>query len=564
MSSDGRAMGAPADKHGSPIAGIAVVIIALASLVVIGVLPRMKRNTALAQGVRDAKAALPQVTIARPVWVSDPGLVLPGNIQAILETTINARTSGYLRKLYVDIGSRVRAGQVLGVVQAPDVDQQAHQAAAQTDQSRAVVWQSKADVVRQKASVAQNRAEVSRQQAAVEQASAQLASARAALSQAKAAEQQAEAQLAHTQQALDVQKAALTQAEAQRELARVTNDRYQGLYKQGYDSAQDADQSAAALKTNSAAVVSAHASVHAAEADVRSAQQAVEAGKDAVLSAQANVDANVKNVQANIASVRSEEATVTYAQASVAVSQATVQANQAAVASSQANQSRYNVMRGFENVVAPFTGVITSRNVDAGALIAGDAAGVSYASGTTSAPATGMLGIARTDVVRIQVDVPQAYVPALQRGSIGAVSISELPGKVFTGPVVLRAGALDLTSRTMLAEVHLANPGNVLVPGMFAEVAISAAHPPRTLHITGTALVIDANGNRVVVIEPDDTVRFVPITVGRDFGTEVEVLDGLRGDERLVNDPSDLLQDGERVQIVASPLAKSRRRPAAH
>lgn len=560
-------LNAPTKKHNREMFLLALVVgIIVICLLVVGILPRLKRNTALAQGVKEAKGNVPEVVIARPKLVPDAGLNLPGNIEAIKQTTINARSTGYLRHLFVDIGSHVRTGQVLAEIQAPDMDQQADQANAQTAQARAVVSQSQADVNRQRASVAQTQADVAKQRATVEQTQAQLASAVAAQAQAQAAEQGAEAQITHAQQALGVQQANLTQQQAQLNLAQTTYTRYQGLVKDGFDTQQDLDQAFATLKTTQATVASAQAQIQSAEADVIAAQKAVESAKSAVTAAQANIKAAQKNVQANQASLVSTEATVKYSQESVQVSRATVNANLASVTANLANQRRYAVMQAFQRVMAPFDGVITARNVDAGALIVADNSGASASSGTSSATTsnsttgsggTGMLVIARTDTVRIQISVPQAFVPALSTGSNARVTVRELPGKVFTGTVTLRAGAMDTASRTQAVEVHLPNPGGVLVPGMYAQVNIKPVHPPMSLRVPGTTLIVDANGTRVGIVKKDMTVHLQPVVIGRDFGTDVEILSGLTGHEKLVNNPSDLLKDNDKVQIAPPSRANA-------
>jgi RND family efflux transporter MFP subunit len=527
---------------------IAAAVVILLALLAVGILPRMKSNTVLAQGLQQAKTTAPGVEVISPHLVSEGGVSLPGNMQAIKEATVYARTTGYLRRLYVDIGSRVKAGQLLAEIESPDVDQQVFQAQAQTAQSRATVGQSQATVAQQQAGVVQMQAQVAQQSATVEQARATLAGTQAKVTQAQAAQGQAEAQLAHSRQAVDVQKAALKQAQAQLDLATVTNTRYQDLLKQGFVAQQDADQSAAALKTATAAVGSAQAAVQAAQADVQASQQGVVSSKAVVASAEADVLAGRKSVQASEAALGSRQATVQAAQASVQASVKNVQANQAAVTSNVANARRYSIMRSFSQVVAPFDGVITARNVDVGTLIsAGGTQGVA----TNSTPQTGMFGIARTDEVSIQINIPQTYVKAVRVGSKAQVTIREMPGRVFTGTVTLRAGALDTASRTQLVEVHLPNKDNVLVPGMYAQVHLAPAHPPMTLRIPGTALIIDAQGTRVVVVTPQNTVHLQPVSIGRDFGTEVEIANGLKGDEKLVNNPSDTLQEGNTVQVAA-------------
>jgi len=566
MNDEAKAPAQPSRKHNREmfwLVGVAVLVIV--GLLAMGIVPRLARNKALAQSTKQAKSSVPSVVVTKPKLVADIGISLPGNVEAIKETTINARTTGYLRKLYVDIGSKVKAGQILAEIVAPDTDQQLMQASAQTNQSRATVTQAQATVAQQKATVTQYQSDVNKQRATVEQAQAQLASSVAAANQAQALEQGAESALVHAQQALDVQKAALEQQQAQEHLAQVTYDRYKDLVGQGFDSLQDLDQALATLKTSQAAVTSGQASVQGARADVATAEKTVQSAKAAVSAAQANVTANQKNVKANVAALTSSEATVRSAQATVRASQAAVAANIAGVASSRANEQRYAVMKGFEKVIAPFDGIITSRTVDVGALIVGDSATGSTSSASavvsnssTAVSGSGMLGIARMDEVRIQVSVPQAFVPSLSAGSQAQVNIREIPGRTFTGTITLRSGAMDTTSRTQLVEVHLKNSTGIMVPGMYATVNITPLHPPMSLHVPGTALIVDSNGTRVGIVTDKKTVHLQPVVIGRDFGTEVEILSGLTGNEKLVNNPSDLLQEGDKVQIAA-PAARRRR-----
>jgi RND family efflux transporter MFP subunit len=528
---------------------MSLVILAVVGLYVLGTLPRVRRQAALAADVRQVRTAIPEVVAVTPHLVPDGGLTLPGNIEAIRESAINARTTGYLRRLYVDIGSRVKAGQVLAEIESPDVDQQVYQALAQTAQSRATVGQSRATVAQQQANLAQMQAQVAQQRATVEQARAQLAACEATLSQQQAALGGDQAQLAHARRQVEVQQSSLKQAQAQLELAKVTDQRYQTLLKEGFGTQQDADQSASTLKTDAAALESGQASVLSAQADVESAQQTVEAGKALVASARANVESYRKNVQASVAALASSEATVRAAEASVRASQANVQANQATVASNQANARHYDVMRSFEKVLAPFDGVITARNVDVGALInAGGGGGNNPA--TSSITSTGMLGIARTDDVRIQVSIPQTYVPAVRAGSSAQVTVRELPGRAFSGTVTLRAGALDAATRTQLVEVHLPNRDHVLVPGMYADVRLTPSHAPAHLQIPGSALVVDAQGTRVASVGPKGNIHYLSVQVGRDLGAEVEIRSGLRGGEKLVDSPPDTLTEGTAVRVL--------------
>lgn len=541
---------APRSNRSAWIA-ISLVILAVVGFYVLGTLPRVRRQVALADDVNQVRTAVPEVAVVMPRLVPDGGLTLPGNIEAIRESAINARTTGYLRRLYVDIGSRVKAGQVLAEIESPDVDQQVYQALAQTAQSRATVGQSRATVAQQQANLSQMQAQVAQQRATVEQARAQLAASEATVSQQQAALGGDQAQLGHARRQVEVQQSSLKQAQAQLELATVTNQRYQTLLQEGFGTQQDADQAASTLKTDIAALESAQASVQSAQADVESAQQTVEAGKALVASAQANVEAYRKNVQAAVAALASSEATVRAAEASVRASQANVQANQATVASNQANARHYDVIRSFEKVLAPFDGVITARNVDVGALInAGGGGGNNPA--TSSITSTGMLGIARTDDVRIQVSIPQTYVPAVRAGSSAQITVRELPGRTFSGTVTLRAGALDATTRTQLVEVHLHNRDHVLVPGMYADVRLTPSHAPAHLQIPGSSLVVDAQGTRVASVGSNGNIHYLSVQVGQDLGTEVEIRSGLRGDEKLVDNPPDTLAEGQAVKVLPS------------
>jgi RND family efflux transporter MFP subunit len=539
---------------------VIVGIITLVVVLIIGILPRIKQKAALAQGVKEAKTTLPEVTVTKPTWVYDPGISLPGNIEAIKATVINARSTGYLKQLFVDIGSHVTAGEVLGVVQSPDVDQQLIQAQAQTAQSRATVQQSQANVATSQATVAQDQAEVAKQRFMVQQAKQAVAVAQAQLAQTQASEKGAESGVAHAEQALKVQQAAFRQSQSQRDLAKVTNQRYQNLVAQGFDSQQDADTAAASYKVAMAAVESAQAAVDSAVADVATAEQTLVSAKAAVVASQANVESSQENVSAATAELVSTQAVVDAAKHAVRATVETVHANQAAVGSSLANTHFYDVMRGFQKIVAPFDGVITARNVDVGTLIS---AGGTETGVTTPAPQSGILGIARTDVVRIQVSVPQTYVPEISRGSKTRITVRELPGKVFTGNVSMRAGALDTTSRTQLVEIHIPNPTNALVPGMYAEVRIMPIDPARTVHVAGTALIVDSSGTRVAIVNPDKTVHLQTVKVGRDFGAQIEILSGLKGNEVLVNTPSDILQEGQKVTVLKPTTAKGGKKGAA-
>jgi RND family efflux transporter MFP subunit len=527
-------------KSGGRIISV-VAILALCGLLAGGIMPRMKQQKSLSEDSSDINSAVKSVNIIAPHLASAEALVLPSNIRALEETQIFARTSGYLTKRYVDIGSRVKKGDVLAEISSPDVDQQQFQAVADKAHSVAAQTQSEADVRNKIAGVQETQSEVARAQAGVEQAKAQWAGSESKLAQTKAALASAVAKVAQTRQALEQQRASLKQAEAQRDLADVTAKRYREMLQQGFVAQQDADQAEATLKTASASVDSARAGIGAAQANVDAAVQDVESGKALVKAAEADVRSSDENVSASRAAQKSTEANVSAAQANVGASKANVTASIAQVRSSEANSQRYSVLQGFSKVIAPFDGVITLRNIDVGSLVApGDASNNKLA----------LFSMARVDSLRIQIGVPQTYFQAVRPGTKIAIMVRELPGRKFLGTIFQNAGAIDTNTRTLLTEIRIDNKDNVLLPGMYAEVKIESSTAQKAIRIPSSTLMIDATGSHVEVVGPDNKLVFVPIKIGRDFGTEVEVQSGLRGDEQIVNNPTDDLKPGESVKIL--------------
>jgi RND family efflux transporter MFP subunit len=535
-------------RNRTPIA-LAVGLALLAVLFLAGLAPKLKAKSELATDANEAGTEAPIVQVVSPHLASDQDLVLPGSVQAISETAVQARTSGYITKLYVDIGSRVKKGQVLADIQSPDVDQQVAQASADTAKSEATVGQSIADVARLKAGVAQSHADVERQAAAVKQAGAQFASTQSKLVQSQADEAGAEAKLLQSKQQVKVQNANMAQAQAQYDLAVATEKRYRSLLAQGFIAQQDYDQVAASLKTNAANLDAVKANISASQADVQAAEGTVRAGKALVQSARSDASAASENVHSAQASYEATLTTVDAANASVNASQESVQANRAQVGSSEANQRRYEVLRSFQQVVAPFDGVITSRNVDVGSLVNPGANEV--AASTTTTPSVGLFGIARTDVLRVQLNLPQTFYQSAKTGAEADISIRELPNRIFKGKIFQTAGALDASSRTLLTEIHISNADNELLPGMYAQVRITPAKAQETLRIPANTLLFDSQGTRVAIVGSDNKIHLEPIKEGRDFGKELEVLSGLKTTDRLVTNPTDELQDGTTVQVGA-------------
>ena len=371
-----------------------------AVLFLVGVVPRLVLRSRLRTAATAVQQQPPVVSTVSPQRAPEViELPLPGSMQAILETGIWARTNGYLKARYVDIGDRVNKGQLLADIETPEVDQQLMQAIA-------VMAQDKANVAKFEADLA---------------------------------------------------------------LARTTLQRFLAAGA-GAVSKQQIDQQTAALTD---------------------AEKIVDAGR------------------------------------------ATVNAD-------DANVHRLLELQSFQKVYAPFDGIITVRNVDFGSLITAGST-----TGTTM-----LFSLAQVDVLRIFVSVPQSNAPDIKVGTSAKVSVRELPGRTFTGKVTRTAGAIDPASRTLLTQVDVPNPDGVLLSGSYATVRFRIERSDPPLIIPQSALLIDANGVRVALVDPDGTLHYRPIQMGRDSGNTVEVLSGLAPTDVLATGLSPNVADGSRVGIA--------------
>jgi len=376
--------------------GAAVGGSVLIAALVLGAVPRMAQQQRLAAAVT-AVSTVPVVSVAIVARATNSGTVaLPGALTAARTAAIYARTPGYVRARFVDIGSRVRTGQLLASIDAPDLDQQAEQALAIVAQMRAAT-----------------------------------------------------------------------------ELARANLARWRALAADSAVTVQELDQMQAAF--------------------------------NGAVAAQGSAEANLR---------------------------------------------RLLQLQEYERVVAPFAGVITARNVDAGALV-GTAGGVSEAlpAGGTSAPGS-LFTIAQTDTLSVYVTVPEDYAPAVATGKAAIVTVPALTGDTLRGRVARTAASLDAVARTLLTEVRVANPTGVFLPGMYADVqlAIGAGVPP--LSVPATALVIRDGPPQVVIVDADSTVHYRTVSIGRDHGSWVEVTGGLTEGASIVVNPSEDLQESARVRVA--------------
>jgi HlyD family secretion protein len=296
---------------------------------------------------------------------------------------------------------------------------------------------------------------------------------------------------------------------------------------------QQLAQAQAQLGQNQAAVLQAQAQVQSAQANTKLAN--LTKFRETTLAGQGwETKQNADNATANFSV---QTAGIANAEAGVAVAFANLKAQQATV-------DRLQALTAFEQVKAPFEGVITARNVDKGDLLTQDSSG--------GAP---MFSIARDDVLRVAVYVPQSSAIGIQNGVEAQVTVPEMPSRIFKGRIARSSVALQAASRSMLTEVDVPNPEGVLRPGLFVNVAFSIARQAPVIVVPDAALVFNASGLQVATVDSDSTIRFQKVTIYRDFGTSAELRDGLQGGESLVLSPPTELADGDKVR-VAGPLPK--------
>jgi len=369
-----------------------ILLIAALCLAVWGEVSRVRARASLSKDA--AQAAIPTVVTVTPNRTPlGEELVLPGTVQAYIEAPIYARTNGYLKEWRTDIGTQVTKGQLLGEIDAPEVDRQ------------------------------------------LSQAEADLATAR-----------------------------------ANESLSNSTNVRWKGLLATESVSKQDADEKAG--------------------------------------------DAAAKKAAAD---------------------------------SAAANVARLRELESFKRVVAPFSGVITARNTDIGALInAGQSTGAE------------LFRIADMHKLRIFVQVPEAYAAATRPGLEADLRFAEQPGRTFTARTVRTSNALDPTLRTLQVELELDNANRDVFPGAYAEVHFKLPASAQSLRLPANTVLFRAAGLQVATIDGQKHVKLKSIVQGRDFGNTIEILSGVEPDEVVILNPPDSLTDGVLVRVSSPPPAASK------
>ncbi len=376
----------PKSGRGALLRWFLILFFIFGILGVYSVLQRRSERQVLAEQTERMTVPYVAVIHATPIAGSSE-MILPGTLKAYVESPIYARTNGYLKVWYKDIGSRVKAGELLAEIDTPEIDQQ----------------------------------------------------------------------LAQTRADLNTAKANVT-------LAGITATRYQDLLKTDSVSRQEVDNAAGDLA-----------------------------------------------------------------------------AKKAMVESAEANVKRLEELESFKHVYAPFAGVITRRNVDPGTLIN---------AGNGGSATNEMFDLAQIDPMRVFVNVPQSFSPSMRIGTKACLTLSELAGREFCGTVVRTANAIDPGTRTLLTEVDVPNPSDTLLPGAYAQVHFDVKLPGQRLSLPINALLFRPEGTLVAVVQPDGRLNLKPITIGRDFGTAVEVLEGVDPTDPIVINPPDAFQQGEQVKIV--------------
>lgn len=223
-----------------------------------------------------------------------------------------------------------------------------------------------------------------------------------------------------------------------------------------------------------------------------------------------------------------------------------MEAKRAMLQSAQANVQRLSELVSYEKVSAPFDGVVTARNVDVGALVtAGGSPGLAAMPGE-------LFHVEQTDTLRVFADVPQNDAPYVTPGTEVYLSVQQYPGRRFAAKVARSAGAIDPVSRTMHVEVDVDNRDGALLPGAYAQVHLALQNANPALDLPVSALLFRPNGVTVAVVDSSGKTALKTVSIGRDFGTHVEVTTGLTATDRVIDNPGDAISPGEPVQIASA------------
>jgi len=213
-------------------------------------------------------------------------------------------------------------------------------------------------------------------------------------------------------------------------------------------------------------------------------------------------------------------------------------ADVAQVEAARANVQRLQAMEGFKRITAPFAGIVTSRSTDIGALI------------TVGSPnQTPLFTVDDEHKLRVYVSVPQAYTGRIRPGMTAAFTVPEYPGQSFNARLVTTAEAIARATGTLLIQFQIDNEDLRLHPGDYAQVHIALPADPAAIIVPSSALMFRDSGMQVATVGADGRARFVPVSIARDFGTTVQLAGGLTRQDRVINNPPDVLEPGDQVKI---------------
>jgi RND family efflux transporter MFP subunit len=282
----------------------------------------------------------------------------------------------------------------------------------------------------------------------------------------------------------------------------------------------DAQLAAAQAKLNSA-----RATVKVRESEKQFAQTTYERWRDSPKGVVSQQEQEAKEADFNSAIARLNAAT-------------------AEVAADQGEVDRLDALESFKRITAPFDGVVTARETDIGALI-------NAGSGTGGGSGPELFRVADIHQMRIYVQVPQQLSAGIHPGLTADLHLPQYPDKTFKATVATTSSAINTTARTLLVELHADNPDSELQPGAYAQVSFALPGNPNLVRIPTSALIFREHGTEVATIGPDDKIELKPITLGRNLGTDVEILKGLTLSDRVVNSPPDSLSAGDVVRVAA-------------
>ncbi|MBI2844665.1 MAG: efflux RND transporter periplasmic adaptor subunit [Armatimonadetes bacterium] len=467
-----------------------------------------EKSTAAVNGSINYSPPVPVVAVARPTRADITRTIsLPATINAYEEATLYGRTAGYVSSVEVDKGDIVKKGQVLAVISAPETGDDVTEAQATCLEAQAQLSTARSDLDAAFAAHQAAKADFLAAQSEVAAPKQRVESARAGLDAARMELRSAQAELA--------------KAKSDESVKQKTLERYRDLRTDKSVTQQALDEVEGSYQQAKSAVDAASANAQAVQAKVRSEE--------------AKVGASEGEVTAVGARASVSEANIARAKAAIGQAESRVKAAEARLSVCKAGLAHALTIAGFSRITAPFDGVVTKRLVDAGALV-------------SPGTATPILVVARTDRLRVYLDVPESEVPRVKIGAPVAVEVKELTDRKIDGHIVRTAGALDPVTRTLRAEVELENSSGRLKAGMFATVKLGLERQTSVLSVPAEAVAAEKDKRYLYVLN-GGKVKKTRVVTGADDGIDVEVISGLSADKDVVISGTGGLSDGAEVRV---------------